>query len=286
MDNVNERKPIRSARSVGMFLKRGMCSEAMFAIINNAYGHPLLEEEKASQPLVGGILQHGYQCGMVWGAAFGAGAEAFRRFGSGSEAVGRTIYASQRATDAFRELHDTIDCYDITGMSTDTSAWEMAKYFFLKGGTVRCFSKIAGSARVAFPEIERALSDPAFDCSTPCKSCASVVAKRLGLSDQHATMAAGLAGGIGLSGGACGALGAAIWAIELKRVQGGGKVNFQSSEARALIERFIKASDFEFLCEKIVGRRFGSIDDHTQWMDESGCAAIIDALTSAPEGSS
>ena len=257
-----------------------MCSEAMFAIVNNAYGHPSLEEEKATQPLVGGILQHGYQCGMVWGAAFGAGAEATRRFGSGSEAVARSIDASQRATEAFRKLHDTIDCYDITGMSTDTSAWDMAKYFFLKGGSVRCFAKIAGSARVAFPQIEAALDDSDFAVPTQCESCASVVVRRLGFSDQHATMAAGLAGGIGLSGGACGALGAAIWAIELERIQGGGKVNFRSPEAVALIERFIRASDFEFECQKIVGRTFESIEDHSQWLAEGGCGAILDVLAS------
>ena len=261
-----------------MFLKRGMCSEAMLAIVNNAYGHPMLNEEKASQPLVGGILQHGYQCGMVWGAAFGAGAEAFRRFGSGPEAVARTIYASQRATEAFRKLHDTIDCYGITGMNADTTMLQLMTYFFLKGGSVRCFSKIAGSARVAFPEIEAALSDTGFAAPAQCESCASLVVRRMGLSDQHATMAAGLAGGIGLSGGACGALGAAIWATELERVQSTGKVNFQSPEARSLIERFIKASDFEFECQKIVGRRFESIEDHSQWLAEGGCQAILDVL--------
>jgi len=257
-----------------------MCSEAMFAIVNNAYGHPLLEEEKASQPLVGGILQHGYQCGMVWGAALGAGAEACRRFGSGCDGVARAMYASQRSTAAFRKLHDTIDCYDITGMNTETSMWEMTKYFFLKGGSVRCFSKIAGTSRAAFPEIEAALSDDGLEAPTQCESCASIVARRMGLSEQHATMAAGLAGGVGLSGGACGALGAAIWAIELKRIQVGGKVNFRSPEAVALIERFIQASDYEFLCEKIVGRRFESIEDHTQWLAEGGCAEILDVLTS------
>jgi len=264
-----------------------MCSEAMFAIVSNAYEHPLIHEEKASQPLVGGILQHGYQCGMVWGAALGAGAEAHRRFGGSSEALARTMHASQRATEAFRKLHNTIDCYDITGMSTDTSAWEMAKYFFLKGGSVRCFSKIAGSARVAYPEIEAALVDSDFAVPDPCDSCASVLARRLGLSEQHVAMVAGLAGGIGFAGGACGALGAAIWATELKRVQGGGKVNFRSPEAVSLIERFIKASDYEFECHKIVGRRFESIDDHSQWLAEGGCQEILDTLAcpvAAPQG--
>jgi hypothetical protein len=42
------------------------------------------------------------------------------------------------------------------------------------------------------------------------------------VSDMHMVMAVGLAGGIGLSGGACGALGAAIWIIgmQLQEEQG------------------------------------------------------------------
>ena len=42
-------------------------------------------------------------------------------------------------------------------------------------------------------------------------SCASEVAGKMGASDEEMTMVAGFAGGIGLSGNACGALGAAIW---------------------------------------------------------------------------
>ena len=38
----------------------------------------------------------------------------------------------------------------------------------------------------------------------------------MGESDIHAVMASGLAGGIGLCGGACGALGAAIWILGMK----------------------------------------------------------------------
>jgi hypothetical protein len=46
-------------------------------------------------------------------------------------------------------------------------------------------------------------------------SCAALLAHKMGLSDLQATMAAGFAGGIGLSGGACGALGVAMLALPL-----------------------------------------------------------------------
>ena len=50
-------------------------------------------------------------------------------------------------------------------------------------------------------------------------SCASEVAKRMGASDEEMVMVAGFAGGIGLSGNACGALAAAVWMNTLRLVQ-------------------------------------------------------------------
>jgi hypothetical protein len=65
-------------------------------------------------------------------------------------------------------------------------------------------------APVALREIDAALSDPTVEAPHGPLSCAAVLARKMGAVDQHAVMAAGLAGGIGLSGGACGALGAAV----------------------------------------------------------------------------
>ena len=101
----------------------------------------------------------------------------------------------------------------------------------------------------------------------------------MGASDLHTVMAAGLAGGIGLSGGACGALGAAIWLIEMNRVEEGtGKVEFNSPEATEAIDRFLQSSDGEFECVKIVGRKFESVNDHAAYLRAGGCARIIEAL--------
>ena len=36
--------------------------------------------------LAGGILGSGYQCGMLWGGALAAGAQAYRCYGAGARA--------------------------------------------------------------------------------------------------------------------------------------------------------------------------------------------------------
>jgi len=56
-----------------------------------------------------------------------------------------------------------------------------------------------------------------------------MLAQKMGLSDMHTVMAAGLAGGIGLSGGACGALGAAIWIAGMNSLEeGADKLDFKT----------------------------------------------------------
>jgi hypothetical protein len=45
-------------------------------VLNSAFNHELKNKENAAMPLAGGIVQHGYQCGMIWGASLAAGAQA------------------------------------------------------------------------------------------------------------------------------------------------------------------------------------------------------------------
>ncbi len=103
-----------------------------------------------------------------------------------------------------------------------------------------------------------------------------MLAQKMGASDMHTVMAAGFAGGIGLSGGACGALGAAIWIIGMKeRV---GKIDFKNPIAVDAIDRFVKCTDSEFECSKIVGRRFENVGDHAGYLRDGGCSEIIEVL--------
>ena len=106
-----------------------------------------------------------------------------------------------------------------------------------------------------------------------------MLAQKMGVSDMHAVMAAGFAGGIGLSGGACGALGAAVWIEAMNSIkEGSEKFDFQSPELMEVMDRFVESSDYEFECSEIIGRKFEDIDDHAAYLRDGGCAGIIEAL--------
>ena len=192
-------------------------------------------------PLAGGIEQMGFQCGQVWGAALAAGAQAYQLFGSGPQAEAA---AAHRSAAAHSILPHQLQEHQLprshrSGLE-EREAKQVLK-FLLRGGPIRCFSMTAGFARAAFSEINAAFADDPLEAPAPPVSCAAIVARKMGASDLHTVMAAGLAGGIGLSGGACGALGAAIWLIEMNRVkEGTGKVEFNSPEATEAIDRFLQ----------------------------------------------
>ncbi len=238
-------------------------------------------EEHAVQPLAGGIVQHGYQCGMIWGAALAAGAEAYRLFGSGPEAERRAVVAARRLFDAFQALNRHTDCFDITSVDNQSSTLKMITVFLIKGQTIGCFRMAARYAPVALRKINAAMSEPTAEAPPAPASCAAMLARRMGASEQHAVMAAGLAGGIGLSGGACGALGAAIWIEGMKVLEEGGKVPYKSPRALASIGRFLKCTDNEFECTKIAGRKFESVDDHAGYLRDGGCAKVLDVLAAS-----
>lgn len=105
-----------------------------------------------------------------------------------------------------------------------------------------------------------------------------MLAEKAGQSDMHQVMAAGLAGGIGLSGGGCGALGTAIWihAMNLRR-QGLGNKDI-SSWINDLIDKFIKTANYELECSEITGRKFESVEEHASYLKDGGCSQIIDIL--------
>jgi hypothetical protein len=143
----------------------------------------------------------------------------------------------------------------------------------------------AGYAKEAAEAIDTAFADNTIEPPSPPVSCAAMLVKRMGGSDKHAVTAAGFAGGVGLSGGVCGALGAAIWILGLRCLEQGVAENqgelwksevFQSGAAD-MIDGFI-ASAGEFECAEIVGRSFEGIDEHAGFLREGGCAELIESL--------
>ncbi len=269
---------ISSLGTVRTFLRLGTCSETLCHVLDRAYDQPLALEERAAQPLAGGLMQ-GYQCGKLWGAALAAGARAYQQLGPGPRAEAAAVEAAQGIIDAFRARNREINCLELTGIDLKT-AMQMTFLGFLKvlveGRVVRCFTMSASSAHLSYREINAALCDgAAADLPHPV-SCTAALAQKMGASELDTVMAAGLAGGIGLSGGACGVLGAAIWLMALQAGRRGEK--FDNGRASEAIDRFVESADYEFECSKIVGRKFAGVADHAAYVRAGGCAKIIEAL--------
>ena len=270
---------ISSIGTVATFLNKRACSDTLFHVLSRAFDHPLKEEERAVAPLAGGIMQHGYQCGMIWGATLAAGARAYRLFGAGPQAETRSIVAAQGLVKSFRAQNMNTNCFEITEIDKSSSTMQMITYFLIKGGVIGCYRMAAAYAPVAFSEINRALSEEHIESPPAPVSCSAMLAQKMGMSDMHTVMAAGLAGGIGLSGGACGALGAAIWILGMKSLKEGvDKLDFKAPSALDVVDRFLKCTGHEFECSKIVGRKFESVGDHASYLCNGGCSKIIEVL--------
>ncbi len=232
-------------------------------------------------------MQHGYQCGMIWGAALAAGAEAYRRLGPGPQAETMAIIAAQRLVDTFRACSGEINCLEITDINKSSSIMKMIYVFLIKGKTIGCMRLSAKYAQTAFSEINTVLSEkntesPALPAVYLPISCASLLAQKMGLSDMQTVMAAGLAGGIGLCGGACGALGAAIWIFGINSIRNGAnKIDYNNPKGLDIIGKFLKCTDYRFECAEIVGRKFQNISEHGGYLRDGGCSEIIKILAAS-----
>jgi hypothetical protein len=98
-----------------LFWKLGSCSRTLNYVLDREFGHTNEVEERAADPLAGGIVQRGHQCGMLWGSALAAGAESYRRYGEGGSAVAAAIMAAQRLVKSFAARTGTVNCREITG---------------------------------------------------------------------------------------------------------------------------------------------------------------------------
>jgi hypothetical protein len=102
----------------------------------------------------------------------------------------------------------------------------------------------------------------------------------MGGSEEEAVMVSGFAGGLGLSGNACGALGAAIWKSTLERVRNNTfSYSVNDPEIEKIINNFYSVTDYEMECSKICGRKFANIAEHTEFIINGGCEKVIKALS-------
>jgi len=259
------------------FMKKGTCSRTFFYILNREFGHPMDEEEKAIDPLAGGILQQGYQCGMLWGASMAVGAEAYRRNENQDLAIGSAILATQALMRSFESRTRSIECEDITEL--DFTHKKSLLRFVLTGKFVHCF-KLAGKwAPEALEAATKGLVSERDDLPGKSKSCASEVVLKMGGSIKEMLLVAGFAGGLGLSGSGCGALAAAVWmnALVHNRKATGKSASYDPNTDPTL-KVFYEETDYEMQCDKICGRRFQTLAEHTEFVETGGCKKLINIL--------
>ena len=262
------------------FIKKGTCSRTFFYILNREFGYPQDDVERAIDPMVGGILQQGYQCGMLWGASMAVGAESLRRNEHPGQAIGITILATQHIMKSFVNRTKSIECEEIT--NCDFSNKKSFVKFMLSGKFVSCF-KLAGKwAPEALNAANEGLSLDQTDLPQHSMSCASEVVRKMGASKEEMVMVAGFAGGLGLSGNGCGALAAAVWmnALIHNRKQTGKSASFDPDKDLTL-KAFYEETDYEMQCDKICGQQFKTLDDHTEFVKNSGCNKLINVLADA-----
>lgn len=268
------------------FRKCGACSHAMFRLTDQEFDNISPCEERASDILAGGLVQKGHQCGMLWGASMAVGKEAFRVYKDPNIATAKAISVSGKLTASFKSETGTVNCRDITNVDWESKLemfWYMLKTIARGFVFTPCFNLIVKWSPEAIKEIDRELpAEIEFDGE--CVSCTSETLKKMGASEEDAVTVSGLAGGIGLTGEACGALGAAIWYQMLeneKQNPGEPRSMFGNPEARIILNSFLEYSNREYLCKKITGKEFRTIDEHTEYIKSGGCKELIDTLAAA-----
>lgn len=262
------------------FMKLGTCSRTFFFILNRKFGYMKEVEEQAADSLAGGIMGRGHQCGMLWGATLAVGAEAFRKHKNSGKAIGVAITGAKHLVESFSNRTGTIQCRQITGYNL-LSKFDMIKFIikFILRIDRRCFKLADKWAPEAIEAANKGLSQDPNNIPGKSLSCASLVAEKMGASDEQKIMVAGFAGGIGLSGDGCGALGAAVWMRTLDWCkENPGKMAYNNPYSEEVVELFIETNGPKILCSEICGKHFKTVEDHTEFIKNGGCDTIINSL--------
>ena len=260
-----------------VFWKMGSCSRTYFYLLDRELNNLNIEKEKAADPFAGGILQKGHQCGMLWGSSLAVGSEAYKRSNNKDLAVALAVKATQDLVSSFTNRTGTLNCREIT-KTNFSKKWEMFKYMLFRAKN--CFALAEQWAPEAIEAAKEGLSMDQVDPLLKSRSCATEVIEQMGASKEEAVTVAGLAGGIGLSGNACGALGATIWYRTLEYNQTHKKpLSYKNSIGQKILKAFYQETENKIKCSEICGRNFNSLEEHTQFIKNGGCKKLILALT-------
>jgi hypothetical protein len=266
-----------------VFTACGTCSRTFAHLLNRAFGYPDETAEKAMNLMAGGILNQGYQCGMLWGASLAVGAEAYREYEDLDLAVTSAVNATQHLIASFVDQTDTVNCREIIGLDL-TSKIGMARFMLRVNSqgmeNSYCFNLAEQWAPQAIEAGRKGLGDTWDPLQNP-RSCASEVVREMGGTEEEMAMVSGFAGGLGFYGGACGALSAAIWKNMLdwcRENPGKDPPYFNNKTAKKILKAFKTETKGEMRCNKICGRRFLHLNDHTEYLNKGGCSILINLL--------
>lgn len=262
-----------------IFRKLGTCSRTFTYLLNREFDNINEIDERAADPLSGGIMRNGYQCGMLWGSSLAVGKAAYRKFDDLDTAMEVALIATQKVMQSFEEREHTIHCREVTNCNFK-SRWSFMKYL-LSGKFLYCFKMAEEWAPNAINAAYEGLKHTPDQIHQGTLNCASTVVKSLGGNEEEMVLVAGFAGGLGLSGSACGALSAAIWYKSKKWAEEHpGKSPYSTPEAAATLEAFEDATLGAFNCEHICRRTFQNSRGHHEYIKNGGCKHVVASLIS------
>jgi C_GCAxxG_C_C family probable redox protein len=275
-------KKAQDAKAV--FRKCGTCSQTFAYLLNRDFGHALENEERALDPLAGGIANQGHQCGMLWGAAMAIGGESYRQNDDHDKAIAIAVTATQQIVDSFVNRTKTVNCKEIIGCDL-SSVFGLVKFMFktmAKGiNNSQCFNLAEDWAPEAIQAGSEGLANDSIELQQKPMSCASEVVKKMGGTREEILLVSGFAGGLGLSGEACGALSAAIWLSTLRWCQehpGKTPPMFNNPIAKKYLNAFRAETKSCMLCSEITGQQFETINNHSEYVEKGGCKKLIHLL--------
>ncbi len=262
-----------------VFWKKGTCSQTFYYILNREFNRNDEIHELASDPLVGGVLQLGHQCGLLMGSTLAVGKESFNRTYDQEMAVALAIIASKQVRDAFEKKAGSVNCREIT--DTDFSKkLQFAKFMIFK--TRSCWNLADKWTEDAIGSAKVGLSTEPDEIPSGAISCASETARKMRATDEEIVTVAGFAGGLGLGGDACGAMIAAMWLRSIAFAkENPGKAVHSNEYASNLMFTFDDHTGSKFKCKDICKRTFKSVEEHSEFIRNGGCAELIEVLANS-----
>jgi len=265
-----------------VFIQKGTSSQTFYYLLNEAFGNALPVEEKAASTLARGMAREGRQCGQLWGATLAVGAEAYHQGENRAHSTFLAIDTARQLLTSFEKYSGAINCKEIS--HTDFKARQSSLKYLVGGKAITCLKLADQWAPEAIKIAKNALLSPPKPSGDSCHSCSAMVLRQLGASETEAIMVAGFAGGLGLSGQTCGALGAVIWYKALLYLrQNPDKKTAPLVLSETLFKAFSEKSQGETQCRVLSGRTFTSAKEHSQFMAQGGCRQWLDALCKIAE---